>query len=86
VPAIVRTVIYSSMMCTVGIALVEGNRSAYTVLIDNFILLRISSHRTKNNIKIGKHKRDRRVGTGYIWLTIGTAGRHSNNRGQWWTS
>ena len=53
-------------MCTVGVALVKGNRSAYTVLIDSFILLRMSSRRTKNNIKIRKYKRDRGVGTGYI--------------------
>ena len=75
----------SRMNCTVGIAVVKENRYAYTMLIGNFILLRISSRRTKDNIKIAKHNRDRRVGTGYIWLIIGTSGRHSNNRGQWWT-
>jgi hypothetical protein len=76
---------YSRVNCTVGIAVVKQNRYAYTMLIGNFILLRISSRRAKDNSKIGKHKHDRRVGTGYIWLIIGTSGRHSNNRGQLWT-
>ena len=70
------------MNCTVGIAVVKENRCAYTMLIDNFILHGISSRTTKDNIQIGKHKHDRRLGTGYIWLIIGTSARHSNNRGQ----
>jgi hypothetical protein len=75
----------AEMNGTVGIAVVKENSCAYTMLIDHFILLRISSRRTKDNIKIGEHKHDRRVGTGYIWLIVGTSGRRSNNRGQWWT-
>ena len=40
------------MNCTVGIAVVKENRCAYTMLIDNFILLRISRRRRKIILKL----------------------------------